>query len=145
MNMPLVRHFLRTSRCKDGDSLLRRACLDGEPGAVQLLLLALKVRANRRTRRSFDVVRDALSRSSRPRWLSRLAKQLYSLYQVLSLLCAPMDHNPATTLTLSRKQQRELSGTSAVKVNRVTLAAAASEKARELWEPCNFLADVSCM
>ena len=141
MNMPLVRHFLRTSRCQDGDAVLQRACNDGEPGAVQLLLLALKVRSNRRTRRTFDVVRASLSRTTRPRWLSRLAKQLFSLYRVLSLLCAPVEHNPSSTLSLSRRQQRELSATGAVKVNRTTLAAAASDKAGKLWDPCFFCMD----
>lgn len=66
-NMPLLQHFLRTSHCSDGDSLLRKACVDGEPGAVQLLVFATKIRSNRRTRRSVEQVMAALDKAERPR------------------------------------------------------------------------------
>ena len=135
LHMPLLRHFLRTSNCSDGMAVLRKAVVDGEPSAVQLLLLCTKVRANRRTRRNFQQVADAMRVQPVPRWLSRLAKQMFNLYQLLTLMSSPTTHRPSSTLELSRGQQRQLAHTGAVRVNRTTLADAASQAATELYIP----------
>ena len=133
-SLPLMRHFLRTSACPDGDALLRKACVDGEPAAVQLLVLALKIRANRRTRRSFSDVVDNMDKSSRPRWLRELVGHLFSLYNLLVLMCAPTEHNAPHSLNLSRRQQRALARTGAVRENRVTFKAASTD-AQKLFQP----------
>ena len=86
LSMPLVRHFLRSSNCKDGYDVLKKACVDAEPAAIQLLLVCTKIRANRRTRRSYEQVQAALSGPTKPRWLSRLAKGLFSVYKALEKL-----------------------------------------------------------
>ena len=84
--MPLLRHFLRTSNCADGEGLLHKACVDCEPAAIQLLLVCLKVRTNRRTRRSYADVQAALQLAVRPQWLRRLARGMFSVYKALELL-----------------------------------------------------------
>ena len=83
IHLPLMRHFLRTSNCSCGFDVLRKACEDGEPGAVQILLLAIKIRANRRTRRTFGTVRSALQAANAPHkendsWKFTIHSKLYA-------------------------------------------------------------------
>ena len=135
LNMSLLRHFLRTGIVTDGHTIVRMACDDGEPAAVQLLVLCLKIRANPRTRRTFDSVTNALRSGQRPRWLTKLERHLFSLYRLLSAMSAPSSHRPTSGLHLSRRQQRILSATGVVRENRTTLKQQASTTAKALFGP----------
>ena len=55
-----MRHFLVRSDCQSGQDVVNKACTDVEPGSIALLLLAVKIRANRETRRTFQQVARAM-------------------------------------------------------------------------------------
>ena len=144
LDMTLVRHFLRTAIIDSGEALVRKACDDGEPAAIQLLLLGLKVRVNKRTRRTFAHVRSALRLEERPRWLRVLMKRLYALYNCLRGMAVPMNHAPVHPLRLSRHQQRALQSTGAVVPDRRTLHQKSNEAASKLHSPDNSLTTIGC-
>ena len=50
LNMPLLRHYLAPSQVTTGEGLVADAILYLEPGAQELVQLALQLRRNRRTR-----------------------------------------------------------------------------------------------
>lgn len=106
LSMPLLRHFLRTSSCKSGLEVIKKACRDGEPGAISIILLAVKVRGNRRTRRTFQQVRDAALLARPPRWFTVLSKQIGRLYDLLKSMCVPRVKRATNqlSLALSRSQ-----------------------------------------
>ena len=131
-NMPLVRHFLRSTNFSDGFPLLDAACNLGEPAAVQLLLLCLKVRNNPRTRRTFAHVCRALAQAKKVRWLNVLARHIHAIYANLRAMSIPMKHKPAAQVHLSRRQQRRLLGTGMVYESRLTLKQKACGVAKEL-------------
>ena len=137
INLDLLRHFLRTSNFRDPNCLMQKAVENGDPGAVQMLLLCIKVRANHRTRRTWVAVRGAYRSTARPRWYNKLAKQMFNLYRLLRSMCVPTIHAPTTDLNLSLRQQRVLSTTGTVRFNRETIAEAASRVATKLFRHCH--------
>ena len=84
--------------------MVRKAVRDGEPGAVALLLLALKVRCNKRTRRNFAAVRRAFNDPVQPRWFTVLQKQVWRLYGLLKSMSLPRGRHATERLPLSRAQ-----------------------------------------
>ena len=130
--MPLMRHFLRSTTYGDGFLLLDAACVQGEPAAVQLLLVALRVRRNPRSRRTFHQVSSALQLAAKPRWLVTLARKLFALYSVLRGMSIPSGHHPSSAVILSRRQRRHLAPTGLVRDVRQSLAERAAEQATEL-------------
>ena len=134
LDMSLVRQFLRSAPLREGRDLLVAACTNCEPAAIQLLLLALKSRANKRTRRSYSAVCSALAEQDPPKWLGVLEQQLFSLYSCLRRICIPTKHKPRNTMNLSRRQ-RFMAATGLVTVDRETL----EEKARYAAQSLNHL------
>lgn len=138
INMPLLRHFLRSSRCANGADVLRRACADGEPGAISLVLLAIKLRSNRRTRRTFIQVQATYGLNKLPRWYTVLSNQLWRLYTLMHSLCEPQGDRVVEGVSLPRSLQRRFASTGALRVNRLTLKEQAEAQAKELWVPCIY-------
>ena len=135
-NLNLLRHLLRSTNFTSGDNVLDAACNLGEPAAVQLVLLGLKVRNNPRTRRSFAAVLRAFRKAKKPTWYRVLKSHLFALYSSLRSLCIPTSHRPTTCMTLSRQQRRALLGIGLAREDRRTLAQRASQAAGTLFGPC---------
>ena len=55
---------------------------------------------------------------------------------MLRTLCVPSSSHVGDTIILPRSQQRVLSATGVVRVNRETLRHQGVRRAKELWEPC---------
>ena len=139
LNVHLLRHFLRSTNFQDGEGILHAACALGEPAAVQILLLGLKIRANPRTRRTFRTVVRAMRQSARPRWLNVLGRHLYGLYCNLGLLSLPLGHQPTPAVHFSRRQVRALAGTGLVREDKTSLEERATIRSRALYQPSRSL------
>lgn len=53
LDLPVLRHALATTVYHSGKQIMQAAVRDGEPGALQVVLLATQIRVNRRTRRYY--------------------------------------------------------------------------------------------
>jgi hypothetical protein len=111
LDMVVLRHYFRTRQPRHGLDVLRDAAVLHEPGAKQLVLFALQLRANRRSRRTFAHVVAQARLRNHPTWYSRLAKTVMGLFQCCRKQCVPMAPTAGRTLPgLSRRHRRALSG-----------------------------------
>ena len=122
MDMVLLRHYFRSRQPRTGKDVLRDAAVLHEPGAKQLVLFALQLRSNTRSRRSYaQVVAQARSRRH-ANWYERLAKTLMGLFQVCRKQCVPIAPVVGQAPQgLSRRHRRSLSGHGLAKPSHVTV------------------------
>jgi hypothetical protein len=126
----LLRHYLVHANPGTGDQILADAFGHGEAGALELLRLALEMRANVRTVHPLAHFQAEWGkRGRRARWYTDSRGRFLSLFRTLRKLAQP--NNPATDsrLQLSRQATRLLTGSGATRECRTTLRDRAAEQA----------------
>ena len=88
-----IRQYLAQNARKDMEAVLQDAAIFKDPGAVALLDFLLRLRVNRRSRRTLEEVEHACTVAQRPRWLTVLQKNLWNLYRLAlsQLFCVLFD------------------------------------------------------
>ena len=80
MDFSLLRAYLGEPVRKAARDVMLDALVFLIPGAVYLIDFLLRMRVNRRTRRTFEDAVAALAMANPPKWLGVLSKQLWNLY-----------------------------------------------------------------
>ena len=143
IELPLLRLYLRTATPDSGTDILFDAFHRLEWGAVILLRFYLAMRANRRTRRSVQVVANIWRRTRRnpqsrtPLWYRSLLRHVMGLFRQWRLFAYPnlrRRADAALTEALPRSTRRHLSYTGAVQVELPTLKVQSAAAATQLWD-----------
>ena len=129
-NLVLLRYYLRTARVENGFSILDDCFHSREPGAIQMVMFALNLRGNIRTRRSLHTVRTEWRQQGRAnppaaaRWYTALAPQGMGMFRQWHRMAYPLAAVTVdTTLQqrLTRSVRRMLGYAGVVKVKLPTL------------------------
>ena len=138
LDLAAVRGYLRTAQPLDGEAIVNDGVVRQQPGARELVRLALELRANRRTRRTLDAVGRWVGAAPavQPGWYRRLCAQLYSLYRTVLLLALPAGghgHQHVPAGHIPRAQRRVLRPAGMVPPAVPSLADRAQAAVQQRW------------
>jgi hypothetical protein len=82
-----LRLYLARPPRATAEDFMRDAVLFVDPGAVQIVDFGLRVRVNRRTRRTLTQLTEEFLLRPGGRWVTLFVKQMFSLYRLLLGCC----------------------------------------------------------
>ena len=113
---------------------MRDAFQHGEPGAKELIHLAISVRCNKRTRRTLTTMQAEYHRTVHARWYRQYCVRIFALWKVLRKLAMPNDPVTGPAPRMSARSQRDLVQFGIVKRNRTTLKEAATAASKSIMD-----------
>jgi hypothetical protein len=126
-----MRHYVASATPTSGDAILQDAFRHGEPGAKEVLRLALSMRRNPRTQRPLSMFREQslLADRRQEKWYRDTKPRLLALFRCLRKLATPNQPHVDEHLEGARSLQRKLAGAGIMTENRETLKARATKQA----------------
>ena len=96
--------------------------------------ITMRSALNKRTRRTYPAFRDAYAKAKRPRWVSKVGKQSWSMYRLLKSVSVPRQPRSVEQLPISRSIRRILCDTGVVAATAPSLKAQSEKAAKKLWD-----------
>ena len=128
----------------NGDAIVASALSNGP--TFLFVEWALALRLNRKTRRKMTQLCAARAARPRPRWYKMFCKQIWHLYVQLRHLAAPRKRlRERTSLSLNRRDRRQLSATGLVRHTLPSMRSQSDQAAARLWDSIKNRATVMWM
>ena len=142
IDMPQLRHYLRTAVPADGADIMKDAFISCEPGAMEIISFCLQLRGNPRTRRSVTAVGTECRRLHRnraatpPDWYQFLVNHVMGMFRQWRTYAYPHGgrlDDSTLTHSLSRRDRRALGYSGTVQVTLPTLQSQATAASQQLF------------